>query len=141
MSDRICIHSKGEVNAHLSAENLVSCCYTCGFGCNGGFPGAAWSHWVKKGIVTGGNYNSSQVSCTSFLGLLNNYLCYWPYRDASRTLFPHVSIIHQVIVHLAQREAVPRNASRPVKMVIQLIIRKIFTMVCPVLFSFSIQIN
>jgi len=60
MSDRICIHSKGEVNAHLSAENLVSCCYTCGFGCNGGFPGAAWSHWVKKGIVTGGNYNSSQ---------------------------------------------------------------------------------
>ena len=61
MSDRICIHSKGQVNAHLSAENLVSCCYTCGFGCNGGFPGAAWSHWVKKGIVTGGNYNSSQV--------------------------------------------------------------------------------
>jgi len=60
MSDRICIHSKGQVNAHLSAENLVSCCYTCGFGCNGGFPGAAWSHWVKKGIVTGGNYNSSQ---------------------------------------------------------------------------------
>jgi len=60
MSDRICIHSGGEVNAHLSAENLVSCCYTCGFGCNGGFPGAAWSHWVKKGIVTGGNYNSSQ---------------------------------------------------------------------------------
>jgi len=60
MSDRICIHSKGAVNAHLSAENLVSCCYTCGFGCNGGFPGAAWSYWVKKGIVTGGNFNSSQ---------------------------------------------------------------------------------
>lgn len=32
MSDRICIHSQGKVNAHLSAENLVSCCYTCGFG-------------------------------------------------------------------------------------------------------------
>jgi len=60
MSDRICIHSEGKVNAHLSAENLVSCCYGCGFGCNGGFPGAAWSYWVKKGIVTGGNYNSSQ---------------------------------------------------------------------------------
>ena len=62
MSDRICIHSEGKVNAHLSAENLVSCCYGCGFGCNGGFPGAAWSYWVKRGIVTGGNYNSSQVS-------------------------------------------------------------------------------
>ena len=62
MSDRICIHSEGKVNAHLSAENLVSCCYGCGFGCNGGFPGAAWSYWVKKGIVTGGNFNSSQVS-------------------------------------------------------------------------------
>jgi len=60
MSDRICIHSNGKVNAHLSAENLVSCCYGCGFGCNGGFPGAAWSYWVKRGIVTGGNYNSSQ---------------------------------------------------------------------------------
>lgn len=60
MSDRICIHSNGQVNAHISAENLVSCCYTCGFGCNGGFPGSAWSYWVKKGIVTGGNYNSSQ---------------------------------------------------------------------------------
>jgi len=60
MSDRICIHSEGKVNAHLSAENLVSCCYGCGFGCNGGFPGAAWSYWVKRGIVTGGNYNSSQ---------------------------------------------------------------------------------
>ena len=60
MSNRICIHSEGKVNAHISAEYLVSCCYSCGFGCNGGFPGAAWTHWVKKGIVTGGNFNSSQ---------------------------------------------------------------------------------
>jgi len=60
MSDRICIHSKGEQHAHVSAENLLSCCYSCGFGCNGGFPGAAWSYWSRKGLVSGGNYGSSQ---------------------------------------------------------------------------------
>jgi len=65
MSDRICIHSDGKVKAHLSAENLVSCCYSCGFGCNGGYPDAAWSYWVRTGIVTGGNYNSSE-GCQSY---------------------------------------------------------------------------
>jgi len=60
MSDRICIHSKGEVQVHVSSENLLSCCYSCGFGCNGGFPGAAWSYWVKKGLVSGGQYGSKQ---------------------------------------------------------------------------------
>ena len=36
MSDRICIHSKGANHVHVSSENLLSCCYSCGFGCNGG---------------------------------------------------------------------------------------------------------
>lgn len=62
MSDRICIHSNGSVNARLSPQNLISCCWSCGFGCNGGFPGAAWRYWVHRGIVTGGSYNSSQVN-------------------------------------------------------------------------------
>lgn len=61
MSDRTCIASKGKVNVHLSAEDLVSCCHICGFGCNGGYPGMAWKYWVHWGIVTGGNYNTSQV--------------------------------------------------------------------------------
>ncbi|KRT80525.1 Peptidase, partial [Oryctes borbonicus] len=60
MSDRVCIHSNGTVNFRFSADDLVSCCYTCGMGCNGGFPGAAWSYWVRKGLVSGGSYNSSQ---------------------------------------------------------------------------------
>ncbi|KAK9880796.1 hypothetical protein WA026_013125 [Henosepilachna vigintioctopunctata] len=60
MSDRICIHSKGKVHVHFSADDLVSCCYTCGMGCNGGFPGAAWHYWVRKGIVSGGVYGSKQ---------------------------------------------------------------------------------
>ncbi|XP_037938586.1 cathepsin B [Teleopsis dalmanni] len=60
MSDRVCIHSNGTINFHFSADDLVSCCHTCGFGCNGGFPGAAWSYWTRKGIVSGGPYGSDQ---------------------------------------------------------------------------------
>nr|ACO11618.1 Cathepsin B precursor [Caligus rogercresseyi] len=56
MSDRICIHTNKNVN--ISAENLLSCCYSCGFGCNGGFPGAAWKYWTSKGLVSGGLYGS-----------------------------------------------------------------------------------
>ncbi|CAF4129098.1 unnamed protein product [Rotaria sp. Silwood2] len=60
MSDRICIASNGAQNAHISAEDLVSCCKICGFGCNGGFPEGAWSYFKKTGLVTGGNYNSQE---------------------------------------------------------------------------------
>jgi len=60
MSDRICIHSKGANHVHVSSENLLSCCYSCGFGCNGGFPGAAWSYWKRWGLVSGGTYASKQ---------------------------------------------------------------------------------
>nr|ADO32581.1 cathepsin B [Penaeus japonicus] len=60
MSDRQCIHSKGKSNFHYSSENLVSCCHLCGFGCNGGFPGAAFKYWVHSGIVSGGSFNSTQ---------------------------------------------------------------------------------
>ncbi|KAK7091125.1 cathepsin B-like [Littorina saxatilis] len=60
MSDRICIASNGASNAHLSAEDLMSCCRTCGNGCNGGFPAGAWSFFDRDGVVTGGQYNSKQ---------------------------------------------------------------------------------
>jgi len=60
MSDRICIASNGAQNAHISAEDLVACCSSCGFGCDGGFPQAAWSYFKNTGLVTGGNYNSKQ---------------------------------------------------------------------------------
>lgn len=32
MSDRICIMSKGKLQVTLSAEDLLSCCKSCGFG-------------------------------------------------------------------------------------------------------------
>ncbi|CAH8298881.1 unnamed protein product, partial [Schistosoma turkestanicum] len=53
MSDRICIQTHGKQSVELSALDLISCCPDCGFGCNGGFPGAAWDFWVETGIVTG----------------------------------------------------------------------------------------
>jgi len=60
MSDRICIASKGNQQVEVSAEDLVSCCDSCGFGCEGGYPSAAWQYWVDTGLVTGGLYNSNK---------------------------------------------------------------------------------
>lgn len=31
-TDRICIQSQGQKNFHISAEDLTSCCHTCGNG-------------------------------------------------------------------------------------------------------------
>jgi cathepsin B len=56
MTDRLCIATNGTNKAHLSAADLNSCCATCGMGCNGGYPSAAWQYWVRTGLVSGGNY-------------------------------------------------------------------------------------
>jgi cathepsin B len=56
MTDRLCIFTSGANKAHLSAADLNSCCGSCGMGCNGGYPSAAWSYWVHSGLVSGGNY-------------------------------------------------------------------------------------
>lgn len=66
MSDRICIKSAGKSNFHISAEDLTSCCRTCGNGCDGGFLEAAWSYYERTGLVTGGQYNSKQ-GCQPYL--------------------------------------------------------------------------
>jgi hypothetical protein len=64
-SDRICIETKGANQAHLSAQDMLACCWSCGFGCDGGNPGAAWQ-WLKTtGIVTGGNYGDFSW-CSSY---------------------------------------------------------------------------
>jgi len=60
MTDRICIASKGASKPHISAQDLASCCHTCGMGCNGGYPEAAWNWYRGTGIVTGGQYGTNQ---------------------------------------------------------------------------------
>ncbi|XP_068141640.1 cathepsin B-like [Drosophila tropicalis] len=65
MSDRICIHSRGVLNFRLSGADMLACCAICGFACRGGFPGAAWSFWTRKGMVSGGDYGSGQ-GCLSY---------------------------------------------------------------------------
>jgi len=57
MSDRICIHSQGKLNVRVSTEDLLSCCKSCGFGCNGGYPFAAFQFWQSQGLVTGDLYD------------------------------------------------------------------------------------
>jgi len=59
MTDRICIASSGKSTPHISAEDMNSCCDSCGYGCDGGFPSAAWDYWVSTGVVDGGNYGGS----------------------------------------------------------------------------------
>lgn len=60
-SDRLCIATDGNFNELLSAEEITFCCYLCGFGCNGGYPIKAWKRFHKRGLVTGGEYNSGEV--------------------------------------------------------------------------------
>lgn len=60
ISDRICITSGQKLQVRISAEDLLTCCgLTCGQGCNGGYPAAAWSYYHRTGIVTGWLYNTS----------------------------------------------------------------------------------
>lgn len=55
-SDRVCIASKGEIKQALAADDLLSCCTGCGYGCTGGYPYRAFDYITRYGIVTGGHY-------------------------------------------------------------------------------------
>ncbi|KAH9380362.1 hypothetical protein HPB48_014529 [Haemaphysalis longicornis] len=50
MSDRICIHSKGKVQVNVSAEDIISCCKTCGYGAGG--RGYQKRSSAKRGAIT-----------------------------------------------------------------------------------------
>ncbi|XP_022174317.1 cathepsin B-like [Myzus persicae] len=60
INDRICIKSKKNITVLYSPQKLLSCCDDCGDGCNGGYSGAAWQYWMKRGLVTGGDYGSNE---------------------------------------------------------------------------------
>jgi cathepsin B len=61
MSDRVCIKSKGQLQTRISSENILACCSTCGHGCNGGYPLAAWQFWERNGVPTGGLYKDTKT--------------------------------------------------------------------------------
>ena len=67
MSDRICIKSGGKLQTRVSSQYVTTCCYSCGFGCNGGYPSSAWSYWKSNGIPTGGLYEDKSTCQPYFL--------------------------------------------------------------------------
>ncbi|KAK5915152.1 hypothetical protein CesoFtcFv8_000772 [Champsocephalus esox] len=65
ISDRVCIHSNAKVSVEISSEDLLTCCESCGMGCNGGYPSAAWAFWSNEGLVSGGLYDS-HIGCRPY---------------------------------------------------------------------------
>jgi len=59
-SDRTCIGGNAATDNQLSAEQIMSCCTSCGDGCQGGYPISAMEYWQATGVVTGGDYDSNQ---------------------------------------------------------------------------------
>ncbi|XP_018566064.1 uncharacterized protein LOC108907038 [Anoplophora glabripennis] len=74
MSDRICIHSKSEKKVKVSAEDLLSCCENCGYGCDGGYLEPAWNYWVENGIVSGGEYGDTEGCRAYSFAPCNHYV-------------------------------------------------------------------
>jgi cathepsin B len=69
-SDRTCIETGQQVE--LSAQDMNSCCTSCGDGCDGGFPSAAWDYWVRSGVVSNSCDPYSLPSCDHHLANSTN---------------------------------------------------------------------
>ena len=74
MSDRICIKSGQTDQTRVSAQNLLACCSSCGFGCDGGYPAYAWRYWKSTGIVTGGLYGDTKYCQPYFLAPCDHHI-------------------------------------------------------------------
>jgi len=84
MSDRQCVH-KSEA-FHYSASDIMSCCHLCGRGCNGGIPYMAMMHWKMFGVVSGGQFNSSE-GCRPYPFIKCNHHVKGPLPDCPSTDF------------------------------------------------------
>jgi len=60
VTDRTCIQGNDAFDSEISAEQVMSCCKSCGDGCQGGYPISAMEYWETTGIVTGGDYDTKQ---------------------------------------------------------------------------------
>jgi len=60
MSDRVCIGTNAQAKTPISANDLISCCSSCGYGCQGGWPDEAFYNWVYDGVVSGSAYSVGQ---------------------------------------------------------------------------------
>jgi len=61
ISDRYCILMNK--NLTISSADLAFCCSSCGDGCEGGYPSAAWSYWINTGLVEEGCWPYPFPSC------------------------------------------------------------------------------
>uniref|UniRef100_A0A8D8XLJ4 Cathepsin B n=1 Tax=Cacopsylla melanoneura TaxID=428564 RepID=A0A8D8XLJ4_9HEMI len=66
IADRFCVASNGKAKTTISAQQVVSCCKNCGVGCRGGIPQEVWLYAMRKGIASGGDYNSNE-GCQPYL--------------------------------------------------------------------------
>jgi len=60
MSDRLCIGSGQRIQTRISPQDILTCCFSCGNGCDGGFPNAAWYYFINSGVVSGDGYGNNQ---------------------------------------------------------------------------------
>lgn len=65
-SDRLCIHSNAKVRKLLSAQYVASCCKKCRYPettvCASGISSYTWGFVHRRGLVTGGGYQSN-IGC------------------------------------------------------------------------------
>ena len=63
ISDRMCIHR--DMKKLVSPSAIMSCCTSCGKGCDGGYSMKAWEFWETEGVVSGGLYGDNST-CTPY---------------------------------------------------------------------------
>jgi cathepsin B len=60
-NDRLCIASNGEFTAELSTADMTACDRDNN-GCNGGNPANAVRWAMRKGVVTGGDFQTEEMA-------------------------------------------------------------------------------
>jgi len=99
VSDRICIQSNGTKNPIMSAQHIISCCYLCGYGCDGGSLIESWDFYRRHGFVSGGDYNSNQV-LTVYRSINLQQTIRIIIRVINTPHYIHYTIIHSVNIKL-----------------------------------------